>query len=142
MRTSGVLITSESAQIVRWSPGLIWRSRIIAPGPVGQHAARASAGPDATAGEHDEERRRHLFAQVIHVLSREDEVLLLGERDVVVAFAEAVHADDLARRRVRRTEVRQSGPLTDRQLVSRVRAFAGYPVRRRATTGPRSTSGT
>jgi hypothetical protein len=141
MRTTGVLITMESAQIVRWSPGLIWRSRIVAPGPVGHGATRGSAARVASAGEHDEERRPHLFAQVIHVLSREDELLLLGDRDVVVAFAEAVHADDLARRRVRRTEVRQSGPLTDRQLVSRVRAFAGDPVRRRPKTGPRSTSG-
>jgi hypothetical protein len=139
LRTTGVLITTESAQILRWGPGLIWRSRILASRPDGPHDPGQSPAREVSHASRDRDPRRTFFAEVIHVLSREDELLLLGDRDLVEELAAQIAADDLARGRVRRVEVRESGPLTDRQLVSRVRAFAGYPVRRRATAAPGST---
>lgn len=131
-QATGVWITAESAQIVRWSPGTVLRHRIESAVP-GRH--RSTGGPpsgdQASGGGHDDEHLRAFFAQIIHVLSVEDALLLIGDGEVVGHFATFVRADDARHGRSRRVEVLRSGPLTERQLIARVRAFAGSPVRRR-----------
>jgi hypothetical protein len=74
---------------------------------------------------------RTFFIEVAHVLPIDDDLLLLGDGEVVEHFAEHVRADDDNQGRVRRIEVEKSGrPLTERQLLARVRAFAGSPAKR------------
>jgi hypothetical protein len=75
---------------------------------------------------------------VLHALSIEDALPLIGDGEVVQHFAILVRADDARRGRERGVEVLRSGPQTERQLVARVRAFAGLPARRRR---PRPTDG-
>ena len=85
------------------------------------------------AGEgHRDEHMRTFFAQVSHVLPVDDDLLLLGDGEVVEHFAELVRADDKSHGRTRRIEVERSGQITERQLLARVRTFAGSPARRQA----------
>jgi hypothetical protein len=49
---------------------------------------------------------------------------------VVEHFAEQVRTDDVNHGRKRRIEVEKAGPLTERQLLARIRTFAGSPARR------------
>jgi hypothetical protein len=74
---------------------------------------------------------RTFFAQVAHVLPADDDLLLIGDGEVVEHFAEQVRADDQGHGRTRRIEVEKGGPLTERQLLARVRTFAGSPAKRR-----------
>src|SRR5487761_2483641 len=84
------------------------------------------------AGEgHRDEHMRTFFAQVAHVLPADDDLLLIGDGEVVEHFAEQVRADDQGHGRTRRVEVEKAGPLTERQLLARTRTFAGSPARRR-----------
>jgi hypothetical protein len=73
---------------------------------------------------------RTFFAQVSHVLPVDDDLLLLGDGEVVEHFAELVRADDKSHGRTRRIVVEKGGPITERQLLARVRTFAGSPARR------------
>jgi len=83
------------------------------------------------AGEgHRDEHMRTFLAQVAHVLPADDDLLLIGDGEVVEHFAEQVRADDQGHSRTRRIEVERSGPLTERQLLARTRTFAGSPAMR------------
>ena len=83
------------------------------------------------AGEgHRDEHMRTFFAQVAHVLPVDDDLLLLGDGEVVDHFAEQVRADDETHGRTRRIEVEKGGPVTERQLLARIRTFAGSPAKR------------
>jgi hypothetical protein len=73
---------------------------------------------------------RTFFAQVAHVLPDDDDLLLIGDGEVVEHFAEQVRADDQSHGRTRLIEVEKSGPLTERQLLARTRTFAGSPAKR------------
>jgi hypothetical protein len=73
---------------------------------------------------------RIFFDDVARVLPDDDDVLLVGDGEVVEHFADRVRAADADHRRMRRIEVEKSGPITDRQLLVRIRAFAGSPARR------------
>ena len=74
---------------------------------------------------------RTFFAQVAHVLPADDDLLLIGDGEVVEHFAEQVRADDQGHGRTRRIEVEKGGPLTERQLLARTSTFAGSPAKRR-----------
>ena len=71
-----------------------------------------------------EERRRP-------PLPVDDDLLLIGDGEVVEHFAEQVRADDQSRGRTRRIDVEKGCPLTERQLPARTRTFAGSPAKRR-----------
>jgi hypothetical protein len=73
---------------------------------------------------------RTFFAQVAHAMPVEDDLLLVGDGEVVEHFAEQVRIDDDSHGRTRRIEVEKGGPLTERQLLARIRSFAGSPARR------------
>lgn len=130
--STGVWISAESAMVLRWSPELTVRHRIDSTVP-GRHR---STGPAPTekhpGGEgHRDEHMRTFFAQVSRALPAEDDLLLVGDGEVVEHYAEHVRTDDQRNHRKRRVEVEKGGPMTERQLLARIRAFAGVPVKRR-----------
>lgn len=131
-RITGVWISANSATIVRWGPELTVRHRIDSSVP-GRH--RSTGRPpteERPGGEgHRDEHMRAFFDQVRAVLPLDDDLLLVGDGEVVDHFANIVRADDADHRRERRIEVEKSGSITDRQLLARIRAFAGSPAKRR-----------
>jgi hypothetical protein len=129
--TTGVWISASSAMVLRWSPELTVRHRIDSTVP-GRHR---STGPAPTerhpAGVgHRDEHMRAFFAQVTQALAVEDDLLLVGDGEVVEHLAEQIRTDDETHGRRRRIEVAKSGPLTERQLLARIRVFAGAPDKR------------
>ena len=138
LRATGVWISADSARIVQWSPESTKRHRIDS-GVPGRHRATGRA-PTQHDGQGDGRRDEHMrafFDRVVHGLSLDD-LLLVGDGEVVGHFADEVRAVDSKHGRERRIRVAESGPLTDRQLVARIRAFAGHPaVRRRVGAGAR-----
>jgi len=90
-RTTGVWISANSATVLRWSPELTVRHRIDSTVP-GRHRSTGSAPTEKhPAGEgHRDEHMRTFFAQVAHVLPVDDDLLLLGDGEVVEHFAEHV----------------------------------------------------
>jgi hypothetical protein len=70
---------------------------------------------------------RVFFAQVGAAVPAHDDVLLVGDGEVVEHFAAHVRTHDTATGAARRIELAKSGPITDRQLLARMRDFAGFP---------------
>ena len=130
-RTTGVWISANSATVLRWSPELTVRHRIDSTVP-GRH--RSSGRPSTENhpfGEgHRDEHMRTFFVQVAQALPVDDDLLLVGDGEVVEHFAEQVRTDDDSHGRKRRIEVETGGPLTERQLLARIRTFAGSPAKR------------
>ena len=123
---TGVWMTADSATVLSWSPERTVRHLIVSTVP-GRHRSTGHA-PTAhrPAGEgHQDEHMRTFFAEVAQVLPADDDLLLLGDGEVVGHFADKVRADDASQGRRRRVEVERTEPLTDGQLVARTRAFAG-----------------
>jgi hypothetical protein len=129
---TGVWISAGSASVVRWTADLTTRLRIDSSVP-GRHRStgRAPTESQAAAQGHHDEHLRSFFAEVANLLPAGDDLLLLGDGEVVGHFAERIRADDRSQGRERRIEVQRSDPLTAAQLRARTRAFAGSPPRRR-----------
>ena len=131
-RTTGVWISAASATVLRWTPdGVVSREQIESLVP-GRH--RSTGRPpteDHPAGEgHRDERMRLFFAQVNAAVAAEDDLLLVGDGEVVDHFAEQVRAHDRDHKAQRRVELAKSGPMSEPQLIARIREFAGSPARR------------
>jgi hypothetical protein len=131
-RTTGVWISAASATILRLGPeGVSFRERIDSLVP-GRH--RSTGRPptaDHPAGEgHRDEHMRTFFAEVEAVVPAEDDVLLLGDGEVVEHFAHQITVRDHGRAGARRVQMEKSGPMTEPQLLARIRAFAGVPAKR------------
>jgi len=131
LRATGVWMSATSATVLRWSPELTVRHRIDSTVP-GRHR---STGRQPTerhpAGEgRRDEHMRTFFAAVAQALPVDDDLLLVGDGEVVEHFAEQVHSDDHSHGRERRIEVEKSGRLTERELLALIRAFAGSPAKR------------
>jgi len=131
-RTTGVWISAASATILRWGPeGVTIRERIDSAVP-GKH--RSTGRPpteEHPAGEgHRDEHMRAFFAQIIAAMPIDDDLLLVGDGEVVAHLAHQIQAQDHGRAAARRVEVEKSGPVTEPQLLARIRAFAGSPARR------------
>ena len=73
---------------------------------------------------------RVFFGQVTGAIPIDDDLLLVGDGEVVEHFADQIRSHDNGRGVARRIGLEKSGPLTDRQLIARIRAFAGSPARR------------
>ena len=131
IHTTGVWISANSATVLRWSPQVSMRHRIVSTVP-GRH--RSTGRPPTErhpAGEgHRDEHMRTFFDEVARALPGDDDLLLVGDGEVVDHFADHVRAKDQRHGHHRRMAVEKSGPLTDRQLLARLRAFAGSPARR------------
>ena len=129
-RTTGVFISANAATMVRWSPELTVRHRVDSAIP-GRHRStgRPPTEDHGGAGRRDE-HMRSFFEQVDRSISPEDDLLLVGDGEVVEHFADHLRAEDAKHGHRRRMTVETSGPLTQRQLVARIRAFAGSPAKR------------
>jgi hypothetical protein len=130
-RTTGVWISANSATVLRWSPELTVRHRIDSTVP-GRHRSTGRAPIEERQGDegHRDEHMRTFFEHVAHSLPVEDDLLLVGDGEVVEHFADHVRTDDLNHGRMRRVEVEKSGTITERQLLARIRIFAGSPAKR------------
>ena len=73
---------------------------------------------------------RTFFDQVAHALPVDDDLLLVGDGEVVEHFADSVRSDDENHGRRRRIEVERSSSVTERELLARIRSFAGSPAKR------------
>jgi hypothetical protein len=127
-----VWISAASATILRWGPdGVTIREHVDSLVP-GRH--RSTGRPpteDHPAGEgHRDEHMRAFFARVGGTVPLDDDLLLVGDGEVVDHFAEQIRVRDRSREVERRMEVARSGPMTEPQLLARIRAFAGSPARR------------
>jgi hypothetical protein len=129
--TTGVWISADSATVLRWSPELTVRHRIDSTVP-GRHRSTGRAPTEERQGDegrHDE-RLRAFFDQILHALPVEDDLLLVGDGEVVEHFADDVRGDDLRHGRKRRIEVEKSGSVSERKLLALIRTFAGSPAKR------------
>jgi len=129
---TGVWISAGSASVLRWTADLTTRLNIESTAP-GRHRStgRAPTESQAAAEGHHDEHLRAFFVEVANALPEDDDLLLLGDGEVVGHFAERIRADDEGHGRKRRIEVQKSDPLTAAQLRARTRVFAGSPPRRR-----------
>jgi hypothetical protein len=130
-RTTGVWISANSASMLRWSPELTVRHRIDSTVP-GRH--RSTGRPpteEHQGGEgHRDEHMRTFLDQVAKAVPDEDDLLLVGDGEVVEHFGNHIRTDDANHGRDRRIRVEKTGPITERQLLARIRAFAGSPAKR------------
>ena len=129
--TTGVWISATSATVIRWGAQGSLRHRIVSTVP-GRHRSTGRPPTEAhPAGEgHRDEHMRTFFDEVARAVTSEDDLLLVGDGEVVDHFAEYVRALDPRPGQPRRIVVQKSGPLTDRQLLARLRTFTGAPARR------------
>lgn len=73
---------------------------------------------------------RTFLDQVVDALPVDDDLLLVGDGEVVEHLADHIRTDDANHGRERRIQVEKSGPITERQLLARIRTFAGSPAKR------------
>jgi hypothetical protein len=129
--TTGVWISANSAAVLRWSPGVTVRHRIDSTVP-GRH--RSTGRPpteEHPGGEgHRDEHMRTFLDQVAHTVPVDDDLLLVGDGEVVEHFADHIRTDDANHGRERRLQVEKTGPITEHQLLARIRTFAGSPAKR------------
>jgi hypothetical protein len=128
---TAVWLSAASASVLVWTDSAARQLNIESSVP-GRHRSTGHA-PTAhrPAGEgHQDEHMRAYFAEIARVLPADDDLLLLGDGEVVGHFAQKVRADDAAHGRRRRVEVERSAPLTDGQLRAKTQAFAGLPAKR------------
>jgi hypothetical protein len=130
-RTTGVWISANSATVLRWSPEFTVRHRIDSTVP-GRHRSTGRAPMEERQGDegHRDEHMRSFFEHVAHAVPVEDDLLLVGDGEVVEHLADYIRTNDASHDRQRRIQVEKSGTITERQLLARIRAFAGAPARR------------
>ncbi len=130
--TTGVWISASSATVLQWGPNGVANREQIDSLVEGRH--RSTGRPPTAnhpAGEgHRDESMRVFFSRVLAAISADDDVLLVGDGEVVEHFADEVRAGDRSRGLARRVAIEKSGPMTERQLLARVREFAGSPAPR------------
>jgi hypothetical protein len=130
-RTTGVWISASSATMLRWGPELTVRHRIDSTVPSRRRSTGRPPTEEHPSSEgHRDEHMRVFFDQVAHVLSVDDDLLLIGDGEVVEHFANHIRADDANHRRQRRIEIEKSSSITERQLLARIRTFAGSSAKR------------
>jgi hypothetical protein len=128
--TTGVWISATSATVLRWSPDLTVRHRVDSTVP-GRHRSTGRPPTEHPAGEgHRDEHMRAFFAAVARALPGDDDLLLVGDGEVVEHFAEQLRVSDASHGRNRLIEIEKAGPLTERELLARIRTFAKAPPRR------------
>ena len=131
-RTTGVWISAASATTLRWGPEGVTVREVIDSEVPGRH--RSTGRPpteDHPAGEgHRDEHMRAFFTRVGATVPIDDDLILLGDGEVVEHFAHQLLAKDRSRNVDRRVEIEKSGPMTEPQLLAKIRAFAGSPARR------------
>jgi hypothetical protein len=129
--TTGIWMTADSAAILRWSAELTVRHRIEST-VARRHRSTGRSPTEERQGDegHRYEHMRTFFDQVAQALPVEDDLLLVGDGEVVEHFGDRVRTDDHNHGRERRIQVGKSAPITERQLLARIRTFAGSPAKR------------
>jgi hypothetical protein len=132
-RKAAVLTWEEGSATVRWLesdvPGHHHSTGHVRhdPAPGG-----SGGGPPRSAGEsHRLEHLARFIDQVASLVPAAGDVLVIGPGTVHEHLAERLHGLDAGHARVRSVGGAASGPLTERQLVARLRSLAGSPPRRR-----------
>ena len=130
--STGVWINASGATIVRWGPeGLSLRERFDSEVP-SQH--RANGGPPiefhGKKSQHREEHLRIFFAKVAALLPPGDDLLLLGDGEVVEHLGTHLREQGHGHGVNRRLVVEKSHPVTEPQLIAALRAFAGQSPKR------------
>jgi hypothetical protein len=132
LHTTGVWINAAGATVLRWGPeGLALRERLEADIPV--HHRSTGRPPTETHAAREgsrAERLRAFFAQVTALLPTQDDLLLLGDGEVVEHFGDHLAEHEKGRKPVRRMALERSCPLSERQLIARIRDFSGATPRR------------
>ena len=130
-RTTGVWISADSAMVLRLGPEPTEPRHIDSTVP-GRHRSTGHAPTEKHPGAegHRDEHMRTFFADVAEAVPAEDDLLLVGDGEVVDHFADQVRTDDESHHRTRRVEVEKAGAVTERQLLARLRAFTGVPAKR------------
>jgi hypothetical protein len=130
--TTGIWISASSATVLRWGSGGIAHRELIESLVPGKHRAtgRPPFSPHLADEGRRDERMRVFFARLDAALPVGDDVLLVGDGEVVEHFAAHVRSGDAAVGTTRRLELVKSGPITERQLLARMRDFAGAPALR------------
>ena len=137
-----VWIDSREAIIVRWLDGRARLERLESEVPAHRRATghvrhdpavrHGGGGTSQTAGEpHRLEHLNQFVGQVADRLQPGDDVLILGSGTVHERLAGQLARSDAHHRRHRRIACEASPRFTDRQLIARLRAFAGAATRRR-----------
>jgi hypothetical protein len=137
-----VWIDSREAIIVRWLDGEASLERIESEVPAHRRATghvrhdpairQGGGGSAQTAGEpHRLEHLRRFVVEVANRLQAEEDLLLLGPGTVRDRLERYLAESDAHHGRHRDIASEASAPLSDRQLIERLRAFAGAEARRR-----------
>lgn len=136
-----VWVDAREAVIVRWAAGVPSVDRHLSDVPVHRRSTghvrhdptmrHGGGGAPQDAGEH--QRLEHLdrfLDEVADLLEADEDVVLVGPGTVHERLETRLRALDGARHRVRPIGVGRAGPLTERQLVARLRAHLGISPRR------------
>jgi hypothetical protein len=137
-----VWIDSREAIIVRWLDGEARLIRVESEVPAHHRATghvrhdpavrHGGGGVPQTAGEpHRLEHLNRFVVQVANQLHPGDDVLILGPGTVRERLERHLADTDAHHGRHRNIACEASASLTDRQLIARLRAFAGAETRRR-----------
>jgi hypothetical protein len=137
-----VWIDSREAIIVRWQNGSAEVGRVESEVPAHRRATghvrhdpafrHGGGGSPQAAGEpHRLEHLKRFVAQVANRLEPGDDLLILGPGTVHERLERHLAHSDAHHGRHRHIASEASPPLTDRQLIARLRAFAGAETRRR-----------
>ncbi len=138
---TGIWIDELEAVVVRWDGGATVR-RVVSDVPA-HHRSTGHVRHDPTVRQggggvpddrFERDRLGHLRAHlsaVAAVVPADDDLEVLGPGTVHEQLARLIAADDRHHGRTRRVRATASGPLTERQLIARVRDLAGDPARRR-----------
>lgn len=137
-----VWIDAREAVIVHWSGEAAHVERLRSDVPAHHHgtghvrydpAIRHGGGRPQTGGEpHRLEHLRRFVELVADCMANDDHLLVMGPGVVHERLARLVLESDRNHARTRSVSCRTSGPATDRQLIARLRLFAGAAPRRRA----------
>jgi hypothetical protein len=136
-----VWIDAREAVIVRWSGDAVEVERLRSDVPAHRHATghvrydpavRHGGGRPQTAGEpHRLEHLKRFVELVADRADTDDDLLIVGPGVVHERLARRVRDLDRSHDRTRIVSCRTAGPATDRQLIARLRLFAGAAPRRR-----------
>jgi len=137
-----VWIDAREAVIVRWQDDRARLERVESEVPARHRATghvrhdpaiRHGGGRAQTAGEpHRLEHLERFLEQIATRLPADDELFILGPGIVREGLERHVREMDQHHRRSRRVSCAASSRLTDRQLIARLRRFAGVVTRRQS----------
>ncbi len=136
---AGVWIDARTATIVRWDGRAATHATIESDVPPhhrssGRGAERGpiahGAGGPRSAGECHRLEHVRAYLAAVRALLPADDLLLVGDGTLVDRLAREIANEDVRHQHSRRVVVQHSNPLSEPQLVARLRSFAGSPPRR------------